>query len=92
VACSREKGCLGLTETKSLVFKIFDRLVSWFFLFVILLSLLGIVLIVSGFSETHRFINPPTMFLTSGILSCFLTFYFTRKDLEKEWNRQLGVV
>jgi uncharacterized membrane protein YqjE len=58
---------------------------------VILFSLLGIVLIIAGFPEAYRFINPTAMFLASGILSCFFTFYFTRKELEKEWNEQLGV-
>jgi hypothetical protein len=66
-------------------------MISWFFLFVILFSLLGIALILSGFPETYLFINLPTMSLASGILSCFFTFHFTRKELEKEWNRQRGV-
>jgi uncharacterized membrane protein len=80
-----------LTETKSLAFEIFDRIISWFFLFAIVISLFGIVLMVSGFPETYLFINPLTMFLASGILSCFFTFYLTRKELEEEWNRQQGV-
>ncbi|MDH5624458.1 MAG: hypothetical protein OEY39_08335 [Candidatus Bathyarchaeota archaeon] len=81
-----------MTETKSLAFKVFDRLISWFFLFVILFSLLGIALTLSGFPETYLFINPPTMLLASGILSCFFTFNFLRKELEKEWNSQLGPI
>jgi len=81
-----------LTETKSLALKIFDRIISWFFLSVIVISLFGIVLTISGFPETYLFINPLTMFLASGILASFLTFYFTRRELEEEWNRQRGVV
>lgn len=92
LVCNREKGVPDLTETKSLAFKIFDRIVSWFFLSVIAISLFGIVLMVSGFPETYLFINPLTMFLASGILSSFFTFYFTRRELEEEWKRQQGVV
>jgi hypothetical protein len=49
-------------------------------------------LTISGFPETYLFINPLIMFLASGILASFLTFYFTRRELEEEWNRQRGVV
>ena len=78
----------SLTETKNLGFKIFYRIVSWFFLLVIAITLLEIVFIASGYPEIHLFINPSTTFLSSGILACFCTFYFTRKELEEEWNRQ----
>jgi len=80
-----------LTETKKLGFKIFYRMVSWFFLLTIAITLFEIVFIASGFPEIHLFINPSTTFLASGILACFCTFYSTRRELEKERNRQLGV-
>jgi len=73
-----------LPTPKSLVLKILDRLISWFFLFVILFSMLGIVMILSGFPEIYGFISSPAMFLTSGIFSCLFTFHLTRKELEKE--------
>jgi len=61
-----------------------NRLISWFFLFVILFSMTGIVMILSGYPEIYRFISSPAMFLTSGMFSCFFTFHFTRKELEME--------
>jgi len=80
-----------LTETKSLGFKIFYRIVCWFFLIVIIITLFEIIFIVYGFPEIHLFINPSTTFLASGILACFCTFYFTRRELEEERNEQRGV-
>jgi len=92
LARARKGGAPDLTKTKSLAFKTLNRLFSWFFISETLLLMLGIALIVSGFRETYRFINPLTLFLIPGILSCFSTFYLTRKELEKEWNEQLGTV
>jgi hypothetical protein len=80
-----------LTETKNLGFKIFYRIVSWFFLITIAITLFEIVFIVSGFPEIHLFINPSTTFLASGILACFCTFYSTKRELEEERDEQLGV-
>ena len=80
-----------MTETKNLGFKIFYRIVSWFFLLAIAITVFELVLVVSGFPEIHLFINPSTTFLASGILACFCTFYSTRRELEEERNGQLGV-
>jgi len=80
-----------LSTPKNLVFKTLNRLISWFFLFVILFSMLGMVLILSGFPEIYHFISSPAMLLASGLFSCLFTFHFTRKELEKERNEQLGV-
>ena len=85
-----KSGGPSLAETKKTGFKIFHRIVSFFFLLVIAITLFEIILILSGFPEIHLFINPTTTFLVSGILSCFCTFYFTRSELEKERNGQLG--
>ena len=76
-----------LTKTISLALKILNRLFSWFFIFEVLLFMLAIVLTLYGFSETYRFINLPTMAIVPGILSCFLTFHFTRRELEAEWEK-----
>ena len=73
-----------MAKTKSLALKTLDRLLSWFFMFETLLLILGISLIISGFRETYLFINPLTMVLIPGIFSCFVTFHFTRKELEEE--------
>jgi len=77
-----------LTKTKSHVLAILNRLISWFFLFVILFSMLGMVLILSGFPEIYHFISSPAMLLASGLFSCLFTFHFTRKELEKERNEE----
>jgi len=77
-----------LTKTKSHVLAILNRLISWFFLFVILFSMLGMVLILSGFPEIYHFISSPAMLLASGLFSCLFTFHFTIKELEKERNEE----
>jgi len=86
-----KSGGPSLTETKKIGFKIFYRMVSWFFLLVIAITLFEIVFIVSGFPEIHLFINPSTTFLASGILACFCTSYLTRRELEEEQNEQLAL-
>ncbi len=73
-----------MNETIRPALKMLTRLLSWFFIFEVLLLMLGIVLVLNGFPETRRFINFPTMIIIPGTLSCYLTFHFTRKELENE--------
>jgi hypothetical protein len=85
------KSGADLVATENLGFKIFYKLITCFFLFAIAITISELVIIASGFPEIHLFINPSTTFIASGILACFYTFYFTKKELEEESNKQLRV-
>lgn len=80
----------GLPKTISLALKILTRLFFWFFVFEVLLSTLGIVLVLYGFPEVHRFINLPTLVFVPGLISCFITFHFTMKEVEDEFKKGLA--
>lgn len=79
-----------LTKTINFALKIITRLFFWYFVFEVLLSMLGIVLVLYGFPEVYRFINLPTLVFVPGLISCFITFHFTMKEVKDEFKKGLA--
>lgn len=78
-----------INKTINLALKIVTRLFFWYFVFEVLLSMLGIVLVLYGFPEVYRFINLPTLVFVPGLISCFITFHFTMKEVKDEFKKGL---
>ena len=74
-------GQYGMTERKSLALKMVNRILVWFFLFLILLSVFGIALMMFGLPGIFLFLNPSILFVASVIFSCFFAIIFAVMDL-----------
>jgi len=74
----------GMTEKMSLALKTVNRILVWFFLFLILLSVFGIALMIFELPGILLFLNPYILFAASVIFSCFFAIIFALIDLRRD--------
>ena len=77
-------GQYGMTERKSLALKMVNRILVWFFLFLILLSVFGIALMMFELPGIFLFVNPYILFVGSVIFSCFFAIIFALIDFRRD--------